>query len=108
NPSAGPLAHRYVEVHRREVLDQEKGGEDDEACGERRTEPAVVADVDVQEADQDRDASSGEDQVDHPKCPKRHAITVRRGAAPYLLFPQSRLDAPPDFQEVFEVDLQPG
>src|SRR5206468_10192093 len=35
-------------------------------------------------------------------------ITVRRGSAPYLLFPQSRLDAPPDFQEVFEVDLQPG
>src|SRR3989442_10827677 len=39
--------------------------------------------------------------------PNATPITVRRGSAPYLLFPQSRLDASPDFEEVLEVDLEP-
>src|SRR3989442_14693580 len=39
--------------------------------------------------------------------PNATPITVRRGSAPYLLFPQSRLDASPDFEGVLEVDLQP-
>src|SRR5438128_9928492 len=69
--------------------------------------PPIVTDVDVEEAEEHRDAGRGQGQVDHPECTERQCITVRRGSSPYLLFPQSRLDASPDFEEVLEVDLKP-
>src|SRR2546430_4220030 len=101
------VVHRDVEVHRREILEKEQGGEDDEADRKRRTQAAVVPDVDVQETQEEGDADHREPEVDHPERSDRQAITARRGSGPYLFFPQPRLHPTPDFKGILEMDLEP-